>query len=102
MQGEYKVEILNLTEVISPISISATLEAKQTYEAQPYPTMTLYILDDDKKKTEEQKRPVVYNFPEKFVRSNDIELKQKPVEVRFKLMPIAGGEQEITPATTLP
>lgn len=88
LQGKYKVEITNLDTVMGAIAIRATPEAKQAFEMQPYPPMTLYILDGDEKKTDELKRKVVYNFPEKFVRNDEIELNQQPVVVRFKLIPL--------------
>jgi hypothetical protein len=91
LQGLYKVDI-NYNEVVRPFAISATEEAKLAYESQPF-QMTLYILDSDAQK-EEQRREVVYNFPEKFVRSNEIKLKplQKPAEARFKLIPLTSAK----------
>ncbi len=90
--GEYKPDVINYNEVVSNLIILATLEAKQAYEDQPF-QMTLYILDSDAQK-EEQRREVVYNFPEKFVRSNEIKLNplQKPAEARFKLIPLTSAE----------
>jgi len=96
--GEYDVSV-NLNEVVNPFPILATLEAKQAYESQPF-QMTLYILDSDARRgpEEEQRREVVYNFPEKFVRSDEIKLKppQQPAEARFKLIPLASTK---TPPT---
>jgi len=92
LQGKYRVEITNLNTVMSAIAIRATPEAKRAYELQPFPPMTLYILDDDKKTTDEQKRKVVYNFPEEFVRNDEIKLKGQPVEARFKLIPLPSVE----------
>lgn len=90
--GIYDVEI-NYNDVVSPFSILATLEAKQAYESQPV-QMTLYILDVDKNKgpEEEQQRGVFYNFPEEFVRRNEIKLKNPPKQAKFFLIPL-------TPAT---
>jgi len=93
--GEYKPDVINYNEVVSNLIIFATPEAKQAYENQPF-QMTLYIFDDDRNKGPEevQRREVVYNFPEKFVRSNEIKLKplQKPAEARFKLIPLTSAE----------
>jgi len=86
--GEYKPDVVNLNEVVRPFTILATEEAKSAYESQPF-HMTLYILDDDKKKGPEveQPREVVYNFPEEFVRRNEIKLKNpKKAEAKFKLI----------------
>lgn len=87
LQGKYKVDV-NYNEVVSPFTILATEEAKLAYESQPF-QMTLYILDSDAKKDpeEEQPRKVVYNFPEEFVRKNEIKLKNpQPAEAKFKLI----------------
>ena len=92
LQGKYNVEVTNLNEVLSPIAIRATPDAKRAYELQPIPTMTLYILDDDKKTTAEQRRKVVYNFPPEYVRKGEIMLNQQPVTARFKLTPLPSGQ----------
>jgi hypothetical protein len=94
LQGKYRVEVTNLNAVMSAIAIRATPEAKRAYELQPFPPMTLYILDDDKKSTDEQKRKLVYNFPEEFVRNDEIKLKGQPVEARFKLIPLPSVEAQ--------
>ena len=87
--GDYKMGEFNLNEVVSPFPILATLQAKQAYEDQQV-HMTLYILDDDANKGPEEVilRKVFCNFPEEFVRKNEIKLKnpQKPVEAKFKLI----------------
>ncbi|MHC4456173.1 MAG: hypothetical protein ACYS0I_03605 [Planctomycetota bacterium] len=90
LQGKYDVKVNNLNEILGrPIAVRATPDAKLAYEQQPFPTMTLYILDDDKNKTGVQRRNVVYNFPADFVRRNEIELNQRPVEAQFELIPIS-------------
>lgn len=92
--GEYSVNITNLPQVLSPIAISATPEAKRTYELQPLPLMTLYIFDDDRKNAgEEKRRAVVYNFPPEFVRKDEIKLKnpQQSAEAKFKLIPLSAA-----------
>jgi hypothetical protein len=87
--GEYKPDVINYNQVVGHFTIFATPEAKQAYENQPF-QMTLYILDDDKKKgpEEEQRRKVIYDFPEEFVRRDEIRLKnpEQPAEARFKLI----------------
>jgi len=87
---KYDVEF-NHNEVVSPFPILATLEAKQAYENQPV-QMTLYILDEDANKEPEEviPRKVFCNFPEEFVRRNEIRLKspQKPAEAKFQLIPL--------------
>lgn len=97
--GEYKPDVINHNDVVRPFTIQATLEAKQAYENQPF-QMTLYVLDDDAKKgsQQEQRRKVVYNFPEEFVRKDEIRLKspQQPAEARFKLIRLTSAP---TPAS---
>lgn len=95
LQGKFYVEVINLDEVLLPIVIRSTPEAKRVYESQTFPKMTLYILDEDTKKgTEEQQKNVVYNFPPGFVGKGEIELKnpQQPAEAKFKLLPIPSPE----------
>jgi len=91
LQGKYKVEITNLDVVMSAIAIKATPEAKRAYEAQPFPKMTLYILDEDSKTTEKQRRQVVYNFPQEYVRRDEIMLNQQPVVAQFRLIPLSSA-----------
>ncbi len=96
LQGKCKVKLENPEDVIGqPIAIRATREAKLAYENQPHATMTLYILDEDLKKTGELRRTVVYNFPELYVRRGEIELKKdtrQPVEARFTVTPLPPPE----------
>jgi len=92
---EYRVEVTNLPQVLNPIDIRATPEAKRRYEMQKWPLMTLYIFDDDTKKgQEEQRREVIYNFPPEFVSQGQIELKnpEQPAEARFKLIHLPSAE----------
>lgn len=85
MLKNYDVRITNFTAVMAAITIKATLEAKDAYVQQPFPPMTLYILDSDP--GSEQRRPVVYNFPEEYVRKDEIVLIGQPVEAQFELIP---------------
>ena len=93
LQGKYKVEVTNLNMVISPVRIRATAEAKRAYERQPF-QMTLYILDGDENVTGWQNRDVVYNFPEEFVRRDEIKLHQQTVKAkaRFRLKRISDSQ----------
>ncbi len=85
MKQNYDYKITNFTTVMQAITIKATLEAKDAYEQQPFPPMTLYILDSDP--GSEQRRPVVYNFPEEYVRKDEIVLIGQSVEAQFELTP---------------
>lgn len=91
LQGKYKVEVTNLNEVMSPIAIRATADARRAYQLQPLPSMILYIFDDDRKTAAEQRRQVVYNFPDEYLRKDEIVLNQQPVVARFKLIPLSPG-----------
>jgi hypothetical protein len=97
LQGEYRVEVTNRPQLMSHIAIRATPNAARAYEHQPLPKMTLYILDGDKKKgQDEQQKKVVYNFPEEFVRKGEIKLQnpQQPAVAKFKLIPIPSAENQ--------
>jgi hypothetical protein len=82
----YKVELLNRTEVMEPIHIRATSEAKARYEAQEQFKMTLYIYDGDEGQ-EAKSREVHYNFPLEDVYNGDIFLVRTPVTAQFRLIP---------------
>ncbi len=94
MLGKFNIEVTNLPDLLNPITIRATADAKQAYESQKNALMTLYIFDRDAEKIDEEKsRKVSYNFPDDFVRKGEIELKnpQDAATARFKLVPIASG-----------
>ncbi|MHC4362893.1 MAG: hypothetical protein ACYSTZ_08705 [Planctomycetota bacterium] len=55
-------------------------------------------IEDDDLKLPEPTRLLEYNFPEEYLRRNEIELIQPPVEARFKLVPLASTEApSVTP-----
>jgi len=87
LQGKYGVEVTNLNEVIGPIQIRSTAAAKQAYESMRY-QMILEIDDEDIKQAD-PRRQIKYNFPEDFVRSDEIKINQAHVQARFKLKPIS-------------
>jgi hypothetical protein len=89
--GFYNVEVINYNDLVS-FSIFATSAAKEAYESQDFP-ITLIIPDDAADKPDlEQRRDVVYNFPEDFVRKNQIERREEPEEAKFKLIPLSPAE----------
>ncbi|MBW7989472.1 MAG: hypothetical protein FVQ84_05570 [Planctomycetes bacterium] len=89
--GEYKPEIptSNYNNLVS-FSIFATAAAKEAYENQDF-QITLIIRDGDEKEGPDkvQRRAVVHNFPEEFVRKNEIGLKGEPGIAEFQLKPIS-------------
>ncbi len=91
LQGKYKVMVDNLDELIRTITIRAAADAKRAYEKMPYQVI-LEIDDDDAKSSEAQRKPVVYNFPDDYVRKDEIRLNQKPVTAQFKLIPLPAAE----------
>lgn len=93
--AKYYVEVTNLPSVLNPIAVKATTEAKQAYEEQQLPQMTLYIFDSDTDKGQEvQRKKVHYNFPPEYVRKGEIELSQEPATAEFKLIPRPSADGE--------
>ena len=93
--AKYYVDVTNLASVLNPIAVRATSDAKEEYENQPLPQMTLYIFDSDTEKGREvQRKRVHYNFPPEFVRKKEIELSQEPATAEFKLIPRPSAENE--------
>ena len=89
LQGKFTVEVTNLDNVMSPVNIKATPEAKRAYQSMRY-QLLLEIDDSDKNTGPEEilKRELTYNFPSEYLRSEEIKLNQQPVEARFKLLPV--------------
>jgi hypothetical protein len=81
--------------VLSSITVRATNDAKQAYENQQLPHMTLYIFDNDVKQGQESLRKAVhYNFPREFVSTGEIELVGEPAIAEFKLIPRPSTESQ--------
>ncbi len=91
LSAKYFAEITNLPTVLSSIAVRATNKAKEAYENQQLPHMTLYIFDSD---IEVPRKKVHYNFPPEFVRTGEIELSQEPATAEFKLIPRPSAESE--------
>ncbi len=45
-----------------------------------------------RKSTEPQRKALIYNFPEEYVRRDEIRLNQQPVTAQFKLIPLSSSE----------
>jgi hypothetical protein len=104
VQGKYKVELVNPEAVMGTVTIRATPEAKRAYDNMRYQVI-LEIDDSDLSAAPgagkdvgptELRRQLVYNFPEQFVRADEIMLNQAPVQARFKLTPITGDGSAAT------
>ena len=92
--AQYYADITNLPAVYS-ITVRATNEAKQAYENQQMPHMTLYIFDDDIKEGQQGlRRAVHYNFPQEYDRTGQIELVGEPTQAEFKLILRPSAESE--------
>jgi hypothetical protein len=91
IQGKYKVVVDNLDEVIRTITIRATADAKRAYERMPY-QVTLEIDDEDAGATGPLRRNLIYNFPDEYLRRDDIRLNQQPATARFKLVLLPAAE----------
>jgi hypothetical protein len=89
--AKYYVEVTNLPNVLNSLTVRATEEAKEAYENQSLPQMTLYIFDSDIK---QDRKAVHYNFPEKYVRTGEIELVGEPAIADFKLIPRPSAAEE--------
>jgi len=93
LQGKYEVKVDNLPDVIGPIRIRATPEAKRAYENMRYQViLEIYDSDKDTKSTEPLRRELIYNFPDDYIGKGEIEINQQPIVARFKLVPLAPTE----------
>jgi len=93
LAGKFRVELINQTQMLSPIKIKATDEAKLAYEKVPFKVL-LDISDDDKNASGELSRPVQFNLPPDYVRKGEINIAE--IELRtakFKLMPLEVSEK---------
>ncbi len=93
LQGKYKVVVTNLDEVLGAITIRATADAKRAYEQMPYQVI-LQIDDEDSRSEEPLRRELIYNFPDQYLRTDDIRLNQQPVTARFELTPLPSVETQ--------
>lgn len=93
IQGKYKVVVDNLEEVIRTITIRATAEAKRAYEKMPYQVI-LEIDDEDAGADKPLRRELIYNFPDEYLRKDEIRLNQQPVTARFRLIPLPAAETQ--------
>lgn len=85
LAGKYFVKLINRAEMAT-VDIRATSEAKIAYEQQPF-QIQINILDEDVKNTGILTKTPIYNFPEKFVRTDDIHLDHVADQAKFKLTP---------------
>jgi hypothetical protein len=93
LQGRYRVVLENEAE-LATVLVRSTTDAWQAYELQPF-HIFLYVLDSDRQASGVISRPVVFNFPQEYVRSGQIE-GTIPPPARFTLEAIP--EREVEPS----
>jgi hypothetical protein len=93
--AKYYVEVTNLPSVLNSLTVRATEEAKEAYENPSLAQIILFIFDSDIKQGQEGlRKKVQYNFPEKYVRTGEIELVGEPATAEFKLIPRPSAASE--------
>lgn len=94
LQGKYRVEVSKPNDLLRPIQIRATEEARQAYEQMDFQVF-LQILDEDVEATDLVPRELIYNFPPDYVRKGEIELvvtTDQPAKVQFKLVELPSAD----------
>jgi hypothetical protein len=86
LQGKYRVKLVNELELAS-VLIKATPFAHQAYASESF-QLILYIEDVDRQASGEIRRPIVFTFPEEYVRRDEIRADQRTPIARFTLEPI--------------
>lgn len=86
LQGKFTVKLLNEKDLIT-MTISATQDALEAYKKTPNQIL-IEVRDRDEYDTGEILRLVTYNFPQEYVRKNEIKLLSDPQQARFKLVPV--------------
>jgi hypothetical protein len=84
LQTKYQVKVENVQDLYGHIGIRATEQAKQAYEAMRYQV----ILEIDVESTGIQEKDLIYNFPQAYLRSNEIEPMRPAAKIRFTLVPL--------------
>ncbi len=100
LQGRYGVKLTNPDVVMGPVTIKATPQARRAYENMRYHVI-LEIDDSDRDTTKtDLRRELVYNFPQEFVRKDEIRLSKPPAQARFRIEPAAAQPTRTGPAVT--
>jgi hypothetical protein len=93
LQGKYRVILQNDPTELAAVRIKATLFARQAYGQEPFQIL-LYIHDPDIRATEPIRREFVFNFPQDYLRRDEIRADQPAPVARFTLEPIAEAGAE--------
>lgn len=98
LAGKYKVELLNETELKTISTIRFTEKAFDAYKKLKY-QIFVEVRDGDEALPEIPPRPVIYNFPQEFVRSGQIEAPTPSHQAKIKLTPIVTTTPPTVPLT---
>lgn len=98
LAGKYKVELLNETELKTISTIRFTEKAFDAYKKLKY-QIFVEVRDGDEALPEIPPRPVIYNFPQEFVRSGQIEAPTPSHQAKIKLTPIVTTTTPTVPLT---
>ncbi len=88
LKENYDVKIVkeSAIRIKASFKILATSEAKRIYENRTYQVI-LEIEDNPENPGKIQQQELIYNFPHKFILTDEIKLGQTPEVVRFRLIP---------------
>jgi hypothetical protein len=93
LAGKYKVELINQNQVLGPIKLQATDEAKLAYDNVSF-RIVLDIKDDDAKAVGELSRAVVFNLPHDYIRKDEISIAEPEQRIaKFKLLPLENADK---------
>lgn len=93
LAGKYKVELINQNQVLGPIKLQATDEAKLAYDNVAF-RIVLDIKDDDVKTAGELSRATIFNLPRDYVRKDEISIAEPEQRIaKFKLLPIESADK---------
>ncbi len=91
MLKQYRPELQNENDLTETTTFRATEEAWQAYLTIT-PKLIIEVREEDIREDDDPEkvitRPVKHNFPEEYLRKNEIELVGDPREAKFKLVPV--------------
>lgn len=85
LQGKYRIELLNESELTGTTTFKALPEAMEEYKNSPVHIIVL-VLDGDEDNVGETIREVIYKFPPEYFAAGKIKLAKEPVKARFRLI----------------
>jgi hypothetical protein len=88
--ARYQLKVENPQDLYGSFEIRATEEAKQAYEDEKN-TRYQVILEVNTESAELQDKELIYNFPQKYLRNNEIEPTRPPAAIHFRLVPRAAS-----------